>query len=75
MWEGYQPTHTTPNLEDQDIIFLVTCHPLSGTGGPTRCLSSRQLSPSNIIPKAEEIWNVQERDRHCEARTGQRSNP
>jgi hypothetical protein len=30
--------------------------------------------PSNIISKAQEMWDVQERDGHCEVGTGQRSN-
>jgi hypothetical protein len=29
MLEGYQPIHTSPNLEEQDIIFLMTRHPRS----------------------------------------------
>ena len=32
------------------------------------------IVPSNIISKAKEMWDVQERDGHCEVRTGQRSN-
>ena len=30
--------------------------------------------PSNIIPKAEEMWDVQERDGRCKVGTGQRPN-
>ena len=30
--------------------------------------------PLNIISKAEEMWDIQERDGHCEAGKGQRSN-
>jgi hypothetical protein len=30
--------------------------------------------PSNIISKAEEMWDVQERDGHCEVGRGQKSN-
>jgi len=32
-------------------------------------------SPLGIIPMVEEMWDVQERDGHCEVRTGQRSKP
>jgi hypothetical protein len=32
-------------------------------------------SPSNIIPKAEEMWDVQDRDGHCELGTGQKPKP
>jgi len=34
-----------------------------------------ERSPSKIIPKVEEMPDVQERDEHCEAGTGQRPNP
>jgi len=30
---------------------------------------------SNIIANVEEMWDVQERDGHCEFRTGQKLNP
>jgi hypothetical protein len=29
---------------------------------------------SNTIPKAEDMWDIQERDGHCEAGTGQEPN-
>jgi len=32
-------------------------------------------SHSNIIPKAEEMWDVQESDGHCEVGTSQKPNP
>ena len=32
-------------------------------------------SSSSVIAKAEEMWDVQETDGHCEVRTGQRPNP
>ena len=32
-------------------------------------------SPLGIIRMVEEMWDVQERDGHCEVRTGQRSKP
>jgi hypothetical protein len=32
-------------------------------------------SPSNIIPKAEEMWDVQESDGHFELGAGQKPNP
>jgi len=28
--------------------------------------------PLNVIPLVEEMWDIQERDGHCEIRTGQR---
>jgi hypothetical protein len=34
-----------------------------------------QRLPLNIIPLAEEMWDIQERDGHCEVRTGQIPNP
>jgi len=33
-----------------------------------------QISPFNVIPKVEEMWDVQERDVNYEVGTDQRSN-
>ena len=30
---------------------------------------------SNIIPKVEKMWDLQERNGHCEVRNGQEHNP
>jgi hypothetical protein len=34
-----------------------------------------QRSPSNIISKVIEKWDVQEREWHCDVETGQRPDP
>ena len=34
-----------------------------------------QTVPLNIIPLVEKMWDIQERDGHCEVRTGQTLNP
>jgi len=34
-----------------------------------------QRLPLNVIPLVEEMWDIQDRDGHCEIRTGQRPNP
>ena len=32
-------------------------------------------SPTSIIPRAEDMWDIQERDGHCEFGTGHTPNP